>query len=102
MLFLNNDIVFSSDVLPLAVSRLDDATIGAVGVRLDDEPSSLPKGKEPGVHHTGIEFVWNEKRGYFQPEQIRHGSLKDYLANATAEGDFFPAVTGAFFVVSEG
>ncbi|MDT9286193.1 tetratricopeptide repeat protein [Limnospira sp. PMC 1298.21] len=102
LLFLNNDIVFSSDVLPLAVSRLDDATIGAVGVRLDDEPSSLPKGKEPGVHHTGIEFVWNEKRGYFQPEQIRHGSLKDYLANATAEGDFFPAVTGAFLLCRKG
>ncbi|UWU51543.1 Glycosyltransferase, GT2 family [Limnospira platensis C1] len=102
LLFLNNDIVFSSDVLPLAVSRLDDATIGAVGVRLDDEPSSLPKGKEPGVQHTGIEFVWNEKRGYFQPEQIRHGSLKDYLANATAEGDFFPAVTGAFLLCRKG
>ncbi|MDT9270895.1 MAG: glycoside hydrolase family 99-like domain-containing protein [Limnospira sp. PMC 1234.20] len=102
LLFLNNDIVFSSDVLPLAVSRLDDATIGAVGVRLDDEPSSLPKGKKPGVHHTGIEFVWNEKRGYFQPEQIRHGSLKDYLANATAEGDFFPAVTGAFLLCRKG
>ncbi|MDT9281937.1 MAG: glycosyltransferase, partial [Limnospira sp. PMC 1293.21] len=102
LLFLNNDIVFSSDVLPLAVSRLDDATIGAVGVRLDDEPSSLPKGKEPGVQHTGIEFVWNERRGYFQPEQIRHGSLKDYLANATAEGDFFPAVTGAFLLCRKG
>ncbi|MEI2423185.1 hypothetical protein V6O07_23125, partial [Arthrospira platensis SPKY2] len=63
---------------------------------------SLPKGKEPGVHHTGIEFVWNEKRGYFQPEQIRHGSLKDYLAASPAEGDFFPAVTGAFLLCRKG
>lgn len=102
LLFLNNDIVFTSDVLPLAVSRLDDATIGAVGVRLDDEPSSLPKGKEAGVQHTGIEFVWNEKRGYFQPEQIRHGSLKDYLAASPTEGDFFPAVTGAFLLCRKG
>jgi lipopolysaccharide biosynthesis protein/GT2 family glycosyltransferase len=102
LLFLNNDIVFTSDVLPLAVSRLDDATIGAVGVRLDDEPSSLPKGKKPGVQHTGIEFVWNEQRGYFQPEQIRHGSLKDYLAVSATEGDFFPAVTGAFLLCRKG
>ncbi|MCC5898755.1 MAG: glycosyltransferase [Phormidium sp. BM_Day4_Bin.17] len=102
LLFLRNDIVFSSDVLPLAVSRLDDATIGAVGVRLDDDPSSLPKGKNPGVQHTGIEFVWNEQRGYFQPEQIRYGSLNDYLAVSATEGNFSPAVAGAFLLCRKG
>jgi tetratricopeptide (TPR) repeat protein/GT2 family glycosyltransferase len=99
LLFLNNDIVFTEDVLPLAVGKLDNSGIGAVGVRLDDEPSSLPKGKKPGVQHTGIEFVWNEQRGYFQPEQIRHESLSNYLASSQVGGDFFPAaVTGAFLL----
>jgi len=97
LLFLNNDIVFTEDVLPLAVGKLDNSGIGAVGVRLDDNPSSLPQGKEAGVQHTGIKFVWNENRGYFQPEQIRHGSLKDYLAQKGRD-DFFPAVTGAFLL----
>ncbi|MCF3609554.1 glycosyltransferase, partial [Planktothrix agardhii 1033] len=97
LLFLNNDIVFTEDVLPLAVGKLDNSGIGAVGVRLDDDPSLLPNGKEPGVQHTGIEFVWNENRGYFQPEQIRHPSLKDYLVQKS-QGDFFTAVTGAFLL----
>ncbi len=99
LLFLNNDIVFTEDVLPLAVGKLDNSGIGAVGVRLDDHPSSLPKGKEAGVQHTGIRFVWNEKRGYFQPEQIRHESLSNYLTSSQVGGDFFPAaVTGAFLL----
>ncbi|MFM6456601.1 MAG: glycosyltransferase, partial [Planktothrix sp.] len=63
LLFLNNDIVFTEDVLPLAVGKLDNSDIGAVGVRLDDDPSSLPQGKEAGVQHTGIKFVWNEQLG---------------------------------------
>jgi hypothetical protein len=91
--------VVTVDVLPLAVGKLDNSGIGAVGVRLDDHPSSLPKGKEAGVQHTGIRFVWNEKRGYFQPEQIRHESLSNYLASSQVGGDFFPAaVTGAFLL----
>ncbi|MGI0496381.1 tetratricopeptide repeat protein [Limnospira platensis] len=99
LLFLNNDIVFTDDVLPLAVDKLYDSSIGAVGVRLDDDPSSLPKGKEAGVQHTGIHFVWNEKRGYFQPEQIRHESLSNYWVSSQVGGDFFPAaVTGAFLL----
>jgi len=99
LLFLNNDIIFTEDVLPLAVGKLDNADIGAVGVRLDDDPSSLPQGKEPEVQHTGIKFVWNEKRGYFQPEQIRHESLSNYLASSQVGGDFFPvAITGAFLL----
>ncbi len=174
LLFLNNDIIYTSDVLPRAVDVLEkDESIGAVGVRLDDvhteapppnndtrfspakqreNPSgsdkqpekiradslaqlngfsdSSPKGIQPGcrfvdqnssslssdvkVQHTGIHFVWNEKRGYHQPEQIRHPSLKDFLSGSDKQPEkiradscrfvdknssFFPAITGAFMLL---
>ena len=72
LLFPNNDIICISDVLPVAMTKLDDPIIGAVGLRLDDFLEYLPKGEKPSVQHAGIHFVWNEKRGYHQPEQIRH------------------------------
>jgi len=127
LLFLNNDIIFTDDVLPAALTKLEqNQTIGAVGVRLDDDPASLPEGKSPGVQHTGIHFLWNDKRGYYQPEQIRYGSLKEYLSSQDAflqqdnsplggiskqkeigeetcrlecsNSSFFPAITGAFLL----
>ena len=106
LLFLNNDIVCTSDVLPAAMQRLSAPGIGAVGVRLDDDSSRLATGREPGVQHTGIHFVWNERRGYHQPEQIRHPSLAAYLAQHQARNppdgapiaERHPAVTGAFLL----
>ncbi len=108
LLFLNNDILYTADVLPAALSALDDPRIGAVGVRLDDDPEALPQDQEPRVQHTGVEFVWHERRGYFRPAQIRHPSVRAYLEQAaanqaTAGGDAVldqrqPAVTGAFLL----
>ena len=105
LLFLNNDIVYVSNILPEAVLALADPQVGAVGVRLDDDPASLPQGDDPAVQHTGIQFVWNEKRGYHQPEQIRHPSLKQYLREhensplITSHASLLPAVTGALMLV---
>ena len=106
LLFLNNDIIYTSDVLPTALSGLlKDQSIGAVGVRLDDDPASLPQVDDPAVQHTGIQFVWNEKRGYHQPEQIRHPSLEQYLREyensplITSHASLLPAVTGALMLV---
>ena len=105
MLFLNNDIVYVSNFLPKAVLALVDPQVGAVGVRLDDDPASLPQGDDPAVQHTGIQFVWNEKRGYHQPEQIRHPSLEQYLREhensplITSHASLLPAVTGALMLV---
>lgn len=95
LLFLNNDLVYTSDPLPAALQRLNDPRIGAVGIRLDDDPASLPPGQAPSVQHLGIEFVWNEQRGYHQPSQIRH---PDAQACNAGEGSEHPAVTGAFLL----
>jgi GT2 family glycosyltransferase len=95
LLFLNNDIIYTSDVLPTAADRLADPTIGAVGVRLDDAPEYLPPGKEPGVQHTGIAFEWDTEKEFYRPVQIRHKSLAQ--ARDVKSG-FYPAVTGAFLL----
>jgi GT2 family glycosyltransferase len=98
LLFLNNDIVFTSDVLPMTVNKLNnDLNIGAVGVRLDDDPCFLSLHQEATVQHTGIKLVWHKQRGYFQPEQIRYPSVKDYLSQS--KDDYVGiAVTGAFLL----
>ena len=95
LLFLNNDIIYTSDVLPVAMAKLADPTIGAVGVRLDDDPDSLPLGKEPGVQHTGIAFEWDTEKEFYRPVQIRHKSLAQ--ARDVKNG-LYPAVTGAFLL----
>ncbi|MEA2085012.1 MAG: glycosyltransferase, partial [Thermodesulfobacteriota bacterium] len=95
LLFLNNDIIYTSDVLPPAMARLADPTIGAVGVRLDDDPDSLPPGKEPGVQHTGIAFEWDSEKEFYRPVQIRH---KSPAQARDVKSGFYPAVTGAFLL----
>jgi GT2 family glycosyltransferase len=81
LLFLNNDIIYTDDVLGKALETLKkDEKIGAVGVRLDDVPA---QGKTQTIQHLGIEFKWNEKRAYHHPQQIRHPSLKDFLSSPT-------------------
>jgi len=95
LLFLNNDIVYTSDALPAALQRLNDPRIGAVGIRLDDDSANLPPGQTPSVQHLGIEFVWNAQRGYHQPQQIRAANAPSLPADAGHEQ---PAVTGAFLL----
>ncbi len=102
LLFLNNDIIYTADSLPMALATLEEnLEIGAVGIRLDDDPASLPKGMQQGIQHIGIHFVWNEERGYYQPEQLRYPNLKQYLSSLSHSSPptFHPAVTAAFLLV---
>lgn len=99
LLFLNNDIIYTSDVLPVAIARLADPTIGAVGVRLDDDSDSIPTGKEARVQHTGIAFEWDSDKEFYRPVQIRHKSLAQAK---DVKSSFYPAVTGAFLLCHKG
>lgn len=109
LLFLNNDIHYSSDAIPAALQRLADPSIGLVGIRLDDDPESLAPGQSPSVQHLGIEFLWSEQRGYHHPRQIRYPRASERpLVNEpdaasgtlpnTQQGAEHPAVTGAFLL----
>ncbi len=95
LLFLNNDIVYTSDMLPRGVEILEDDTMGVVGCRLDDVPGKNPQKTPQKVQHTGIDFQWDEKKQFHRPIQIRHASLE---AAAKAHGGVYPAVTGAFML----
>lgn len=95
LLFLSTDIIYTSDVLPLAAAQLQDANIGAVGMRLDDHPPSLPPGKIPGVQHTGIKFVHDPVQDLYRPFQLR---LKTIEEAKKVSSSIYPAVTGAFLL----
>jgi len=72
LLFISDSVIYTSDVIPAAIATLEnDASIGAVGVRLDDR-TSLSDGEQSAEQHLGITFCWNEQRHYHQPEIVRH------------------------------
>lgn len=94
LLFVDNGIVYTSDVLAGALAQLGkDSGIGAVGVRLDDFPDGLEPGREQGIQHLGIDLKWNEQRNCYQAEPIRRSSLKTFLAEPSGGGA--PAVCDA-------
>lgn len=95
LLFLNNGLVYTDDVLPKAIKKLADPLIGAVGVRLDDDPSKLPKSKPPGVHHAGITFKLDAKDNFYRPFTIKYDTLAE--AEELKSG-FYPAVTEKFLL----
>ena len=95
LLFLNTDIIYTSDVLPLAAAQLQDANIGVVGIRLDDHPPSLPPGKIPGVQHTGIKFAYDSAHEFYRPFQL---CLKTIEEAKKVPSGIYPAVTGAFLL----
>lgn len=95
LLFMSNKVVYNNDVLPLAVAQLQDENIGVVGIRLDDDPSSLPPGKVPSVQHAGIKLSWDEKKQCYSPYYLKLSSIEE--AKQVKSG-LYPAVTGAFLL----
>lgn len=95
LLFLNNDIVYTTDMLPLAAAQLQDSSIGAVGVRLDDDCANLAPGELPAVQHVGIKFAWDEQWQFDRPYQLR---LRTPVEAENVKSGLYPAVTGAFML----
>ncbi len=100
LLFVNNDIIYTSDVLHHALKVLKDPVVGAVGMRLDDASYKLPPGSEPAVQHSGVCFVWDEEKAFYRPTQIRHASVAELEANGIKSG-IYPAVTAAFLICAK-
>jgi glycosyltransferase involved in cell wall biosynthesis len=95
LLFMDSNMIYTADILPTAIAKLEDATIGAVGVRLDDDPDTLAPGKTPGICHAGVEFKWDSAYYVHLPVAIRHESVKD--AGQISSG-IFSAVGGDFLL----
>ncbi|MBK1840741.1 glycosyltransferase [Azospirillum sp. YIM B02556] len=92
LFFVNNDIVFTNDCLPILTEWLDsDPTVGIVGMRLV-EPVPQAGGWGYTTHHRGIEFcpkaLSNGDFTYFPAE------IADSYADIGAAFEV-PAVTGA-------
>ena len=98
LLFLNNDIIYTNDVIQPCITALEDSSIGIVGIRLDDISDNTNK-ESSKVQHAGIDFIWNDRRQYHQPEQIRYGSIAEFTKSYKRKDkkiESVPAVTGAF------
>jgi len=100
LLLVNNDIIYTADILPLALSYLTDPSIGAVGVRLDDFVDGSRGEKPQRVQHAGVTFVWDEKSDFFRPTQIRYESVEALTADGASNG-IYPAVTAAFLLCNK-
>ncbi len=95
LLFLDNRIVYTEDVLPLALAQFNDQQVGVVSIRLDDDFAGLSPGERPAVQHVGIKFAWDETLLCYRPVQLRLNSLKE--AEKVPNG-LYPAVTAAFLL----
>jgi len=95
LLFLAAEVVFTRDILPLALAQLDDPEIGVVGMRLDDYPPSLPFFETPGVRHLGVRFFHDPAAMLYRPRVVK-------LANRDEAWDIpsglYPAVGEGFFL----
>jgi len=87
LLFLNNDIVWVHDALPIMIQRLqNDRSVGAVGLKLVKEE----EGWVPEVQHLGVRFTRVGDR--YWPYEVNPLTDPDQPVYSPA---FMPAVTGA-------
>jgi len=95
VLFTNPGLVFTRDVLPLAVAQMEDPEIAVAGMRLDDYPSSLPLGESPETSHLGVFFEFDPFSNIYRPRLLRMAdpAEADSLPSATV-----PATGGDFFL----
>ncbi len=95
LLIMHQDIIFTDDLLPLAVAQLADETIGAVGCRIDHDCSGLDAGNYPSVKHVGIKFDWDEQFAFHRPYQL---GLYSTMQAEEVPSAIYPAVAGDFLL----
>jgi glycosyltransferase involved in cell wall biosynthesis len=95
LLFLSSKILYTSDIIPAAITKLDDPSIGAVGVRLDENYNYVPFDRDPSVQHSGVTFEWEGVKQFYRPISIRHRKI---MSGLNLKSGYYPAVTGAFLL----
>lgn len=93
LLFLNNDIEFTGDVIPEMVSAVQ-ATEGLVGLKLWQKS---PEGDLSEAPQIGIRFRWNLQQGWTVPYEGKPGPADGLRAVRPA---VMPAVTAAILACS--
>ncbi|CAI2716985.1 glycosyltransferase family protein [Nitrospina watsonii] len=90
LLLLNNDVIFSDDVIGRMVAALENENVGAVGLKQYlGSPASLLS-QEP--YHIGVRFKWDSNGRFLRPYNVKRDEADDLLSVAPAS---FPAVTGS-------
>lgn len=88
--FLNNDILWQSDILTRLLRCLEDPTVGLVGLKLVYPPHHTVY---PGaVQHVGIKFAEDLDYGFYRPYELGVKSGTSAFREGLRR---FPAVTGA-------
>jgi len=95
LLFLSNKIIYISDIIPVAIEKLNDPAIGVIGVRLDDNYDYVPFDRERSVQHSGVTFEWDTVKQFYRPISIRHRKI---MSGLNLESGYYPAVIGAFLL----
>ena len=71
LIFCNNDIIFTSNVLDLISSKLDAKDIGCVGVELYYPVRDKHTVKKGGIQHCGISFEYDSNFEFYRPFNIK-------------------------------
>lgn len=93
ILLLNNDVLFTQDILQPMIGALSDQNVAGVGVK---QYSGWPNAiHNHDAYHIGIRFRWQHDGNYLQPINQHVGDADSVLAFNTSS---FPAVTGSIFL----
>lgn len=95
LIFANNDIIFSSDLMPRFVPTLQRKDVGAAGIKLYDASATAEtEARRAGpVQHIGVHFDTSSPRPLPSPFETRPAP---HLGKAATGAWKVPAVTGAF------
>lgn len=91
LVFVNNDIVFTTDVACELVRVLADDAIGMVGIKLFDAPIDDMLSPPP-VQHLGVHFNMLDRKNLIEPFETRYGP---HLREVVHDIYDVPVVTGA-------
>ncbi len=91
LLFLDSNILYTSDLIPLSIKLLfENKNIGVIGSRIEDGVLNSQK-----VGHAGIDFEWDKETQLCWPVPNRYDNLAPHFR---LKNDFSPAVTKDFML----
>lgn len=77
LLFVNETVRFTDDVLSAMLAGLADTRVGVVSVRLDKVSEGCGESHTPSIFCTGVRFIWNTEQGRFQTGDMHNAIIQD-------------------------
>ena len=96
LLFLNNDVFVTPNSISRLLALIQDESVGAVGIRLQDVPAGNREISAEGAQHIGIRFPnWDLGQRFLRPQNVYPSPTDGALATSPAR---FTAVTAAMLL----